>query len=344
MHSRGLTIVLIMAATMLVGVVPATGQTSTSQPNEWTAPRAPDGQPDLQGIWDFRTITPMERPEELAGKEFLTEEEAAVFERETLERRDADRRDVDQSREGFGNGAPVTADLSRAYNQFWFDRGTTILEDGRTSLIVDPPDGKIPQLNPAGQQRIADREAARERAAYGPEDRGVSERCIVGFNSGPPMNPGAYNNNVQLFQVPGYVAILNEMAHNARIIPMDGRPSGSIRQWVGDSRGRWEGETLVVETRNFDKKTAFSERYGASRDMRLVERFTRLDLETLLYEFTVEDSSTWTRPWTAQIPMKKTEQPMFEYACHEGNYGMPSSLRGARAVEKAEEAAKTGSR
>ena len=341
MQNRGLGIAFIMAAAVLVGVLPASGQTATSQPNEWTVPRTPDGQPDLQGIWDFRTITPLERPEELAGKEFLTEEEAAVFERETLERNNADRRDDDPNREGFGNGAPVTADLRRAYNQFWFDRGTTILEDRRTSLIVDPPDGRIPHVKPAALQRIADREAARERAATGPEDRGVSERCILGFNSGPPMEPRSYNNNnnMQLFQIPGYVVILNEMAHNARIIPMGGRPPGKIGQWVGDSRGRWEGETLVVETRNFDKKTAFSERYGASPDLRLLERFTRLDMETLRYEFTVEDPRTWTRPWTAQIPMKKTEAPLYEYACHEGNYGMPSSLRGARAVERAAEEA-----
>ena len=299
-----------------------------------TFPRTVDGHPDLQGIWDFRTITPLERPEELAGKEFLTVEEAALFERETLARRDAERRDEDPSREGFVNGAPVTADLARAYNQFWFDRGTSVLEDKRTSLIVDPPDGRIPARTDDGDRRAAMRRAAGERAAIGPEDRGVAERCILGFNSGPPMNPSAYNNNVQVFQVPGYIVLLNEMVHNARIIPVDGRPhlGSDIRQWVGDSRGHWDGDTLVVETSNFTEKTNFR---GSGRNMRLVERFTRVGEDTLLYDYTIDDPESFERPWSVSVPMKRAELPLFEYACHEGNYGMPGSLSGARAIEHA---------
>ena len=299
-----------------------------------TLPRTVDGHPDLQGIWDFRTITPLERPEELAGKEFLTVEEAALFERDTLARRDAERRDEDPSREGFVNGAPVTADLARAYNQFWFDRGTSVLEDKRTSLIVDPPDGRIPARTDDGDRRAAMRRAAGERAAIGPEDRGVAERCILGFNSGPPMNPSAYNNNVQVFQVPGYIVLLNEMVHNARIIPVDGRPhlDSDIRQWVGDSRGHWDGDTLVVETSNFTEKTNFR---GSGRNMRLVERITRVADDTLLYDYTINDPESFERPWSVSVPMNRAELPLFEYACHEGNYGMPSSLSGARAIERA---------
>ena len=339
MPSRGLAITSILAVVVLAGVLPASGQTTTSQPNEWTV-RTPDGQPDLQGVWDFRTITPLERPDELAGKEFLTEEEAAVFERETLSSRNADRRDRDESREGFVNGAPVTADLARAYNQFWFDRGTSVVGDRRTSLIVDPPDGRIPPLTQAAEERADARREARARAAHGPEDRGVSERCIMGFNSGPPMNPVGYNQNVHLFQTPDYVVLLNEMVHNVRFIPLDGRPHlpQDLRQWVGDSRGHWEGETLVVDTTNFTDKTNFR---GSGQDMHLVERFTRADADTLLYEYTISDPDSFERPWSVAVPMKTSELPIFEYACHEGNYGMPSSLSGARAVEKAaEEAAK----
>ena len=333
MDDRGLAIAFIMAAPVLVGVLPASGQTTTSQPDEWTLSRTPDGQPDLQGVWDFRTITPLERPEELAGKEFLTEEEAAVFERETLANRDAERRDRDPSREGFVNGAPVTADVARGYNQFWFDRGTTILEDRRTSLIVDPPDGRVPPLTQEAEERADARRTGRERAAHGPEDRGVSERCIVGFNSGPPMNPSSYNNNMQLFQAPGYVVLLNEMVHNARIVPLDGRPHlpQDLGQWVGDSRGHWEGETLVVETTNFTNKTNFR---GSGLNTHLVERFTRVDAGTLRYEYTIDDPESFERPWSVSVPMKNSELSLFEYACHEGNYGMPSSLSGARAVEK----------
>ena len=289
------------------------------------------GHPDLQGVWDFRTLTPLERPAELGDKEFLTTEEAAEYEARQLAERDADRRDGAELPFGIGS------DVERAYNQFWWDYGTNLNEDRRTSLIVDPPSGRIPYTE-AGQA-----EAGRffsvlfGNVAAGPEDRALGERCILGFNAGPPMLPSAYNNNVQLFQTPDTVVLLNEMVHNARIVPLDGRPHlpSDVRQWVGDSRGRWEGDTLIVETTNFLGETSF---VASGPNLRLVERFTRTADDRLVYEFTVEDPTMWTRPWTAAVPMKRNDLPMFEYACHEGNYGMTNLLAGARA-EDAEAAA-----
>ena len=328
-------LVLAAALTVVVGVLlaplAAAGQAAPGARGTW---RTAWGDPDLQGIWDFRTITPMERPSELAGKEFLTDEEAAEFRRATLHGLDADRRDGADRSFGFGS------DIERAYNQFWMDYGTNLTEDKRTSLIVDPPDGKIP-WTPEGRQRpdpFAEPFAGSVPA--GPEDRALSERCILGFNSGPPMVPSAYNNNVQLFQTPDHVVILNEMIHNARVISLDRRPhlSPNVHQWVGDSHGHWDGDTLVIETRNFLRETHF---IGSSANLHLVERFTRVAVDTLRYEFTVEDPTTWTKPWTVQIPMRKTKGPLFEYACHEGNYGMFNLLAGARADEKASEDERT---
>jgi hypothetical protein len=285
------------------------------------------GDPDLQGVWDFRTLTPLERPDEFKGKAFLTEEEAAVFEQQTLEERDMDRRD------GAEISAGLDADVDRAYNQFWWDFGTEISENRRTSLITDPPDGKIP-WTPEG----IDRNAALFAILFGnvpegPEDRALSERCILGFNSGPPMLPSAYNNNVQVLQTPDHVVIYNEMVHNVRVVPLNDEPhlSADLRQWVGDSRGHWEGDTLVVETTNFLSDTQFP---GSSANLHLIERFTRIDENGLLYEFTPRDPEIWTSPWTAAVPMKRSDAPMFEYACHEGNYGMTNLLAGARAEER----------
>jgi hypothetical protein len=294
--------------------------------------KTPWGHPDLQGIWDFRTVTPMERPTELGDKAVLTENEAREFEQRAVASRDADQQrgnTVTARRQV--NGTTETEDLALAYNDFWWDRGTKVVGTRRTSLIVDPPNGRFPPLTTAGEERLAAEDAVRERASVGPEDRPVGERCILGFNSGPPMTPAAYNMNVQILQTPDYVVILNEMVHNARIVPLDGRPHSSIRQWVGDSRGRWEGNTLVVETTNFYQNTSLR---GSSSNMQLTERFTRVASGALIYEFTVDDPKTWTKPWTAQVPMTKTELPMYEYACHEGNYGMTGILSGARALEK----------
>jgi hypothetical protein len=354
MRARPLASLGALAVAMAIAslvVAPVTAQTAnprtqTTKPTTKTSartgtlPRTPDGQPDLQGVWDFRTVTPLERPGTFAGKAVLTDEEAAVFEKETAARTNADRRD--DATQGLVNGAPGSADVARAYNQFWYDRGTRVVSTKRTSLVVDPPDGKIPPLTPEAEKRRIERAAARERPAAGPEDRSVAERCILGFNSGPPVVPGGYNQNLQLLQTRDYVVIVNEMVHNARIIPLDGRQHANIRQWVGDSRGRWEGKTLVVDTINFYDQTALG---NSGPNMHLIERFTRVDDATLLYEFTVSDPTTWTRPWTAQVPMTKSEDSMFEYACHEGNYGMFGILNAARALEKGgAEAAKKSSK
>ena len=325
MKGRCLSVLLTVTVIVALASVPAAGQGATATPDTSTAPRTTWGDPDLQGVWDFRTITPMERPSELAGKEVLTDEEAAEFTQETLRRRDHDR----PPREG----SPGT------YNQFWWDYGTELTDDNRTSLIVDPPDGRVPPLTPDAQERAGTRSAyRRDHPADSWEDRSVAERCILGFNSGPPMRPSAYNNNVQLFQVPGYVVVLNEMVHDARIVPLDGRPhlAQDVGQWHGDSRGRWEGDTLVVDTRNFTHKTSFR---GSTENLRLVERFTRVDADTLLYEFTVDDHTVFGSPWTAAVPMTKSPVPMYEYACHEGNYGMEGILAGHRADELAAAAA-----
>ena len=304
---------------------------SAAATQKWTAPRTPDGRPDLQGTWDFRTITPLERPREFADKAVLSAAEAAEYERRTNEARNADTNRDKSSSRGVINGTETTADVALAYNDFWWDRGTKVVGSRRTSLVVDPPDGRIPALTPAAQKRLEQTDDQRERLALGPEDRSVGERCILGFNSGPPMIPGGYNQNVQIVQTKENVVIFNEMVHSARVVPLDGRPFGHVGGWVGTSRGRWDGDTLVIETRNFTHETALR---GSSPNLHLIERFTRVSPDTVVYEFTVDDPTTWTKPWTAQIPMQQTDDRIFEYACHEANYGMTNLLKGARQLEK----------
>jgi len=280
--------------------------------------------PDLEGIWSFATLTPFERPSEFGDKATISREEADAWVRQTLERNNRDRRD---------GGAE--ADLGRAYNDYWFDRGTALASVNgqiRTSLITDPADGRLPSLTPEARARTATRAAdVREHPADGPENRSLAERCLS-FNAGPPMVPGPYNNFVQIYQMPGYVIIANEMIHDARIIPLDGRPhvAAAVRSWLGDSRGKWEGDTLVVDTTNFNGKTGFR---GADDKLHLVERFKRVDQNTLLYEFTVDNPTAFRRPWSAAIPMTKSDERIFEYACHEGNHALVNILRGARYQE-----------
>ena len=201
----------------------------------------------------------------------------------------------------------------------------------RTSLVVDPPDGRIPPLTDAAQKRGAERRARGERLAEGPEDRNIGERCILGFNAGPPMLPSAYNNNVQIVQTKDYVLIHNEMVHNARVVPLVSKTTPNVPTWNGHSRARWEGDTLVVETKGFLGQTSFQ---NSSEKLQLVERFTRTDADTLIYRFTVNDPTTWTKPWTAEVPMVRSDEQMYEYACHEANYGMENLLKGARYLEK----------
>ncbi len=319
-----LGVFLVVGALGSLAPAPVAAQPASSA--ESSVPRAPDGRPDLQGVWDFSSLTPLQRPADLAGREFLTDEDVSA-----LEARAAARVDT----------APRPGDPG-SYNRFWFDDGTTVVETRRTSLIVDPPDGRLPSYMPAGRARMAARAEARGRNA-GPEDRDVDERCILGFNSGPPMIPGAYNNFVQLFQTPGHVAILNEMVNDVRLVPLDGQPplSGEVQQWRGDSRGRWEGDTLVIETRNFrDLGTAHPapnmellEALGP--DLHLVERFSLLDADTLLYRFTIDDRTAFTRTWSVEMTMTRSDNRLYEYACHEGNYGLYNILAGAQAEASA---------
>ena len=326
MRHRVLASMCVVAGVVSLSALPVAAQ---------TAPRTAWGQPDLRGVWDFRTITPLQRPESLAEQEFLTEEEAANLEQEVLDRNDdlanrpALRPEVNERVDRGADGAPGF------YNNFWLDRGTRAVGTRRTSLIIDPPNGRIPDLTASGQRTADARRAYRqEHPADSWVDRSAYDRCILGFNAGPPITPGGYNQNLHLFQTPDHVVLVTEMVHTVRVVPLDGRPalSDGVRQWSGDSRGHWEGETLVVETSNFNDQRGWR---GSTTNMKLVERYTRVDADTLDYEFTVIDPETWTSSWTASIPMRRSLNPMYEYACHEGNHSMDGILAGRRAEERA---------
>ena len=298
--------------------------------------RTPYGDPDIQGLFTFRTLTPLQRPvidagasASLAGRAALTAEEAAAYEASRRKELNRDTQDLSVHAPGVRYQSLAEGGVG-GYNEFWYERGIELTSDHRTSLIVDPPDGRIPY-------RTAYQVAARIRGANisngfadSYTDRSLSDRCLMGFNAGPPMVSSAYNNNVHILQTPDYVVILNEMVHNARIVPLDGRPHGRLQQYAGDSRGRWEGDTLVVETKRFLRETSLG---GSSEGTYLVERFRRIDPDTVIYEFTVEDVNGYTRPWTASMPLRRTDGPLFEYACHEGNIGLAGILTGARNLD-----------
>jgi hypothetical protein len=316
--------VVSLAPAFLTAQAQSPAARSRNQGKPWTAPRTPDGQPDLQGFWTNTTYVPLERPKNI-NKEFYTKEEMA----DVMKRAAA--AESEQTEPG------TIPDVHYDFTQFGLDRSQgTLALNLHTSLIVDPKDGRIPPLTTEGQKRAAERAEARKKAG-GPFDAAqnqpLSVRCLIMDRSGPPMLAGAYNNNYQIVQVPGYVMILVEMTHDVRLIPLDGRPHlpQQVRQWEGSYRGHWEGETLVVETTNFNGKNPFQ---GSSENMRLTERFTRVDEQTMRYQFTVDDPSTWTRPWSAEVPWAKTIGPLFEHACHEGNYGLANILAGARVEEK----------
>ena len=317
-------IFVVVAAVILAAAAPAAAQTGL---------RTAWGAPDLQGIWDFRTITPLERPEDLGDKAFLTDEEAARAEQEVVERnqelleRAPERTEAADQVDRRSDGSPGF------YNNFWLDQGTRTIDSRRTSLIIDPPNGRVPELSPEGKDRTDARRAyLEEHPADSWLDRTPFDRCILGFNAGPPITPGGYNQNMHVFQTPSHVVLVTEMVHTHRIVPLDGRPAldQDIRQWSGDSRAHWDGDTLVIETRNFNDDRRWR---GTTRNLMLVERLTRVDEDTLEYEYTVTDPETWSSPWTASIPMRMADQPMFEYACHEGNYSMDGILAGHRAEE-----------
>ena len=319
-----------VAALALGAAAPAAAQTKTAKP----APKTSWGKPDLTGLWDFRTITPLERPANMADREFLTAAEAAKLEQDTIERNaEIDSRPAERTSAG-GNVDRRQDGTPGFYNNFWLDGGTKPVGSLRTSLVVDPPNGRVPPLTPAAQKRAEERRAyLKEHPADGPEDRSASDRCIVGFNAGPPLNPGGYNQNMQVVQTKDHVILVTEMVHSARVVQLDGRPqlNDKIRNWSGDARGRWEGDTLVIETTNFRPDRGWR---GATGNMKLIERLTRLDAETLEYKYTVIDPETWTAPWTAAIPLRLATEPSYEYACHEGNHSMQGILSGQRTEDK----------
>ena len=309
---------------------PAMGQSAT------TVQRTPHGDPDIQGLFTFRTLTPLQRPvidagasALLAGREALTAEEAALYETARRQELNRDTQDLSVRAPGVRYQSLAEGGVG-GYNEFWYERGIELTRDKRTSLIVDPPDGRIPYREAfLAEARVRGANISNGFAdSY--TDRSLSDRCLLGFNAGPPMVSSAYNNNVLIVQTPDHVVILNEMVHNARIIPLDGRPHVSLDQYSGDSRGHWDGDTLVVNTRHFLRETSLN---GSSRDTILVERFRRLDADTVMYEFTVEDPNGYTRPWTALMPLRRTDGPLFEYACHEGNIGLAGILAGARNLD-----------
>ena len=326
----GLAIAMLLAVPVPVAtqgptVAPGAGVPRVAAtPTTWTVRRTPDGKPDLQGFWNNTTYTPLERPKDVTKEYYTPEEALAMINRSAAA-------EAEQTVPG------TIPDVHYDFTQFGLDRSQAPLSlNLRTSLIVDPPEGRLPPMTEEGRRRAAARAEARKQMG-GPRDavqnQSLSVRCILMDRNGPPMLAGAYNNNYQILQAPGSMMILVEMLHGPRVIPTDGRPPlpQNVRQLGGSSRGRWDGDTLVIETASFTDTTAYQ---GSSENMRLTERFTRADEETLLYRFTVDDPATWTRPWSAEVPWKKAIGPLFEHACHEGNYGLYNTLAGARLEEK----------
>ncbi len=334
---------------------PVLGQTA---PARYEPPRNSLGHPNIQGVWDFRTLTPLERPKELGNKAVFTAEEEQAFKEQAVKSLDVDRLREDENTD-------AATDIEGAYNNFWFDYGTAMDEDRRTSLIVDPANGRLPDLTPEAlaQLKNAHRRTHPVRDILsiglqdfrpaGPEETGLSERCLVSFNAGPPLTPSAYNNNLRIVQTPKHVVLFTEMIHDARIVHMADGPQlpAELTKWTGASHGRWEGNTLVVETTNLTDKTPTFQMpidlndpsrngvVGVGKNMKLTERFTPVSASVLLYEYTIDDPATFTKPFTVAISMRATDDQIFEYACHEGNHGLAGMLKGARQAEKEERAA-----
>ncbi len=333
---------LVLILTMTLASIPAWGDENTR--TSW-------GDPKIEGLWDFRTITPFERPVEVADKAIFTPQEARSFRESVLAALDVDNRASDNS-----------VDIEGAYNNTWYDWGAELTQDLRTSLIIDPPNGRLPKLTEQARKQMEQHNRlrlppVRDLFSFsanpttfrpaGPESLGLSERCLVGLNAGPPLSPSAYNNNLRIVQTPNYVLLVTEMIHSARIVPINGQfhlPEG-LRQWSGGSIGYWEGDTLVVETKNFSDKTSTfqmpagsvadatqSGAAGSAKTLLLIERF-RNEGGSLIYQYTINHPSTFILPFTVEIPMRKSNARMYEYACHEGNYAMESMLKGARVLE-----------
>ena len=335
MTTRFFGIVSLVALALVVTMAVAAESQTTE--DGWTPPRTADGHPDLQGVWANNAATPLQRPESLAGREFLTDEELA-----SLKSRAGELFALDADDAAFGDSVFEAALAAAAgfssrdtqtgnYNQFWMVEREW---DNRTSLIVDPPDGRIPPVTPAAQDRLDAFAKGRQRHAEWTDDRSLGERCI---SFGAPRLGAGYNSYYQIFQTSDHVVMLMEMSHDARLIPLnlDKAPpiSDKIGQWHGDSHGRWDGDTLVVETRHYSEKSYFM---GAQEQRQVEERFTRVAPDRLRYEVTITDPDTWTEPWTAVIFLSSSDDALYEYACHEGNVGMEGILSGARVLEKAE--------
>jgi hypothetical protein len=342
---RAFVIGLVSAA---VWLTPATAQapataakTPAAKAKPWTAPRTPDGRPDLQGTWTNGTITPLERPD--GASLAMSKEEVARLEKNFDDRSRRLDEPSDPNRPAppkGGDGSTGAAGNVGGYNNFWLDPGERVAIVGgewRSSLIVDPPSGKVPALTPEARQRNAARQAALR--GFGqfdhPELRPLGERCIMSFgsNAGPPMLPNYfYNNNYQIVQTKDHIAIVVEMVHDVRIIRMAGQHvAPHLRPWMGDSIGRWDGDTLVVETTNFHPLQTFR---GASDNLKVIERFTRTGADTILYRFTIDDPTTFTQPWSGEVPFNRMDDLIYEYACHEGNYALSNILSGERAKER----------
>jgi hypothetical protein len=323
---------ILLVIGVMLAVVPLASQTKTVPTGKWTPSRTVDGHPDLHGFWTTQTYTPLERPARYKGQEFLTEQEAAELTKLLTQE------EVDPLAGGiFGlsdeerRKRVQQTDPTHYNNAQWLTtRQPKALSSLRTSLIIDPPDGRLPPLTPEARERAAARRSAGGFDSY--ENRPLQERCVIWSHEGPPMIPPPYNDVMQIFQMPGYVVVFREVQTAPRIISMNGpHATDRVRRWMGDSRGRWEGDTLVVETANFTDKTAFQ---GSTAALKVTERFTRVSADRIIYQFTAEDPNTWTRPWTAEIPMLQTDGPLYEYACHEGNYGVVNILKGARFADK----------
>jgi hypothetical protein len=314
--------VALFGAAGLASFTTAAQTVANAAPTEpYAPPRTSWGHPDLQGVWDYRTITPLERRPELADREFYTDEEIAQLEGRATRRMEAP--------------PDPNAPANLVHAEYLTDPGRRVDESRRTSLIIDPPNGRVPALTPEAQER-----QARARAGTGPArpggradsytDRSLLERCITRGAAGAPM-PTLYNNNIRIVQAPTHVAIVHEMVHETRIVPLDDSPFGNVRAYQGESRGRWEGDTLVVETRNFNGKAPFR---GAGTNLKVIERYTRVAPDKVEFKVTFEDDTQWTQPWTAAYTMNTAEGELYEYACHEGNYGLRNILENARDEER----------
>jgi hypothetical protein len=338
-----------MIAVLLIAQAPAAGQAQSPATKampakatpaggkSWTPPRTPDGKPDLQGVWTNNTVTPLERPKELAGKEFYTEAELQALAEHEHERLGQIEDEGQPAANHSGvEGAPAD-DVHYDFSQFGLDRAQAKLAWNRRTSIIVGPQGTVPPLTPDARKRLAEiRAKAKGHEFDGPENLSLGARCLARPNVGPPLLPAAYNSNLQIVQGPGYVAIETEMIHDVRIIPTDGRPHipERIHQWYGDSVGHWQDNTLVIDTTNFTELSPFK----GAQNLHVIERLTRADEDTILYQFTVEDPGMWTKPWSGELPITKIDGQLYEYACHEANYGLANTLRGARVAE--EQAAK----